>query len=96
MRSHFRTIVVVVLALALLGLFVRNVDFRGVLRAIVHAQPGWLVLSLATMLLNLVIRAWRWQFLLEPLGKASFANSFRSSLQQRALKPRRFIPAMTV
>ena len=42
MRSHLRTVVVVVLALALLGLFLRNVDFSGVLRAIVHAQPGWL------------------------------------------------------
>ena len=31
------------------------------------------------MLLNLVIRAWRWQYLLEPLGKASFANSFRAT-----------------
>jgi uncharacterized protein (TIRG00374 family) len=91
MRSHIRTVVVVVLALALLGLFLRNVNFGGVLREIVHAHPGWLVLSLATMVLNLVIRAWRWQFLLEPLGKASFANSFRATAVGFAA--RSFLPA---
>jgi uncharacterized protein (TIRG00374 family) len=91
MRSHFRTAAVVILALALLGLFLRNVNFGGVLRAIVHAHPGWLLLSLATMLLNLVIRAWRWQFLLEPLGKTSFANSFRATAVGFAA--RTFLPA---
>jgi glycosyltransferase 2 family protein len=91
MRSHIRTVAVVVLALALLGLFLRNVNFGGVLREIVHAHPGWLLLSLATMLLNLVIRAWRWQYLLEPLGKASFANSFRATAVGFAA--RSFLPA---
>jgi hypothetical protein len=91
MRAHIRTIVVVVLALALLGLFLRNVDFGGVAREIVRAHPGWLFLSLVTMILNLVIRAWRWQFLLEPLGKASFANSFRATAVGFAA--RSFLPA---
>jgi uncharacterized protein (TIRG00374 family) len=91
MRSHIRTVAVVVLALALLGLFLRNVNFGGVLREIVQAHPGWLLLSLATMVLNLVIRAWRWQFLLQPLGKASFANSFRATAVGFAA--RSFLPA---
>jgi uncharacterized protein (TIRG00374 family) len=91
MRSHFRTIVVLVLALALLGLFLSNVDLRGVARAIVHAHPGWLLLSLGTMILNLVIRAWRWQYLLQPLGKASFGNSFRATAVGFAA--RSFLPA---
>jgi uncharacterized protein (TIRG00374 family) len=91
MRSHIRTVAVVVLALALLGLFLRNVDFGGVFREIAHAHPGWLLLSLTTMVLNLVIRAWRWQFLLEPLGKASFANSFRATAVGFAA--RSFLPA---
>ena len=79
MRSHIRTIVVVALALALLALFFNNVDWRGVVREILHARPEWLVLSLATMLGTLGIRAWRWQYLLEPLGKPSFANAFRAT-----------------
>ncbi len=79
MRSHIRTIVVAALALALLALFFNNVDWRGVVREILHARPEWLVLSLATMLGTLGIRAWRWQYLLEPLGKPSFANAFRAT-----------------
>jgi glycosyltransferase 2 family protein len=79
MRSHFRTVLVVVLALGLLALFLYNVELGGVVRAIIHARPEWLALSLASMYLNLAIRSWRWQFLLQPLGKASFANSFRAT-----------------
>src|SRR5205823_9206505 len=32
-----------------------------------------------TMFVNLAIRALRWQYLLEPLGRASFANAFRAT-----------------
>jgi len=31
------------------------------------------------MFVNLAIRAWRWQFLLEPLGRITFANAFRAT-----------------
>jgi uncharacterized protein (TIRG00374 family) len=91
MRSHFRTIAVVILALALLALFLNNVDLGGVLREIVHARPEWLLLSLGSMFLNLAIRAWRWQYLLEPLGNASFGNSFRATAVGFAA--RSFLPA---
>src|SRR4051812_24561624 len=79
MRSHFRTLVVLALAAGLLVLFLYNVDLKGVAREIVRAQPVWLMVSLATMFVNLAIRAWRWQYLLEPIGTASFANSFRAT-----------------
>jgi uncharacterized protein (TIRG00374 family) len=79
MRSHLRTVIVIGIAAALLALFLYNVDLRGVVSAIVHAQPAWLALSLATMFLNLAIRAWRWQYLLEPLGPTTFANAFRAT-----------------
>ena len=64
MRSHLRTIVVLALALALLALFLHNVDLRGVMGEIIHARPEWLALSLATMFVNLAIRSRRWQYLL--------------------------------
>ena len=48
-------------------------------RDICHARPEWLALSLATMFVNLAIRALRWQYLLEPLGHTSFMNSFRAT-----------------
>lgn len=79
MRSHLRTIIVLSVAAALVGLFLYHVDLRGVLSQIVHARFEWLLLSLATMLVNLAIRSWRWQYLLEPLGATKFANAFRAT-----------------
>ena len=67
------------LAVGLVALFLSNVDLRGVVREIVHARPEWLALSLATMFLNLFIRAWRWKYLLEPLGQTRFVNVFRAT-----------------
>ena len=79
MRSHVRTIAIVVLALGLIGLFLREVDLRGVASEIARARPGWLILSVVSMYVNLAIRALRWRYLLEPLGHTSFANSFRAT-----------------
>jgi len=72
-------LIVLALAAALLGLVLYNVDLRGVAREIVHARFDWLTLSLLTMFANLAIRAWRWQYLLEPLGATSFGNAFRAT-----------------
>jgi uncharacterized protein (TIRG00374 family) len=79
MRTHFRTFVVLALVVGLLGLFLHNVNLRRVAAEIVRAQPDWLALSLATMIVNLAIRARRWQYLLEPLGATSFGNAFRAT-----------------
>ncbi|HTK29112.1 MAG TPA: lysylphosphatidylglycerol synthase transmembrane domain-containing protein [Vicinamibacterales bacterium] len=79
MRSHLRTAVVVALAVGLVALFLYNVDLWGVAATIVHAHYQWLALALATMFVNLSIRALRWQYLLAPLGRVSFASSFRAT-----------------
>ncbi len=79
MRSHFRTFIVLALVAGLLGLFLHNVDLWSVGIEIVHARPEWLGLSLATMFVNLAIRAVRWQYLLEPLGETDFGNAFRAT-----------------
>src|SRR6266540_6318068 len=79
MRSHFRTALVLVLAVGLLALFLYKVDLWRVGAEILRAKPQWLALSLATMFANLAIRAWRWQFLLEPLGRPTFGAAFRAT-----------------
>jgi len=68
MRSHLRTIVVLALAVGLIAWFLHNVDLRRVAADIIRARPEWLILSLATMFVNLAIRALRWKYLLEPLA----------------------------
>jgi len=79
MRSHIRTVIVLAVAAALVFVFLRNVDLRSVAGEIIRARKWWLVASLVASVLNLVIRALRWQYLLEPLGHTSFGNSFRAT-----------------
>jgi glycosyltransferase 2 family protein len=79
MRSSIRTVIVVAVAAALVVVFLRNVDLRGVLSAIVRADVRWLAVSLVAAVLSIVIRSLRWQYLLEPLGHATFANAFRAT-----------------
>jgi uncharacterized protein (TIRG00374 family) len=70
---------VLAVAAALVALFLRNVDLWGVATDIIRAKPEWLALSLAAAFVNLVIRAYRWQYLLEPLGATTFASAFRAT-----------------
>src|SRR4051794_35370115 len=79
MRRHLRAVIVLALGAALVVLFLHNVDLRGVGREIVHANLWWLAFSLGTMIVNLAIRSWRWQYLLEPLGRPGFGSSFRAT-----------------
>jgi glycosyltransferase 2 family protein len=79
MKSHFRTVIVLAVAALLLVLFLRNVDLWHVLAAIRRARPEWLALSLLSMFVNLALRAWRWQCLLQPIGETSFGSAFRAT-----------------
>src|SRR5262245_32073808 len=79
MRSHVRTIVVLALAAGLVALFLNNVDLWRVAANIARARPEWLLFSLLTMVVNLAIRAYRWQYLLEPIGRTTFGRAFRAT-----------------
>ena len=79
MRAHVRTLVVLAVAAALVALFLYNVNLWEVLAAIGRARPEWVALSLATSFLSLAIRAFRWKYLLEPLGVTTFGASFRAT-----------------
>jgi len=79
MRAFLRTAIVLALAIGLIALFLHNVDLWRVAGEVAEARPEWLALSLATMLVNLAIRAVRWQVLLRPLGPTTFAQAFRAT-----------------
>src|SRR5262244_1359312 len=79
MRSYVRSVIVVAVAVGLVALFLRNVDLWRVAVDILRARPEWLVLSVATTFLNLAIRSFRWQYLLEPLGGTTFSAAFRAT-----------------
>jgi hypothetical protein len=79
LRAHIRAIAILVAAAALLVAFLHDVNFGRMMTDIVHARPEWLALSFMSMFVNLAIRAWRWQYLLEPLGHTAFGNAFRAT-----------------
>jgi len=79
MRTYARTVLVLAAAAALLLLFLRNVDLWRVGVDILRARPGWLVFALAASFANLAIRAYRWQYLLEPLGRPPFGPALRAT-----------------
>src|SRR5215467_9470600 len=79
MRSHIRTAIVLLVAAGLVALFLRNVDLGRVVADIAHARPEWLAVSLATAFVSLAVRAIRWRYLLEPLGRTTFGNAFRAT-----------------
>lgn len=77
MRTAIRTILVAALALGLLALFLRNVDFSEVGAAVRAARTDLLALAVALTLVVYFVRTVRWQYLLEPLGRTSFWVAFR-------------------
>ena len=79
MRSHLRSAVVLLVAVGLVALFLRDVDLHRVGRDIVGARPAWLAIGLSCTVVSLAIRSYRWRYLLEPLGHTTFSESFRAT-----------------
>ena len=80
MRVHIRTALVFVLAIALFAWFLRGTDLTAVAEQIRRARPELLALSLVPLALTYVARSFRWLYLLEPIGAASFSTAFRTTV----------------
>jgi len=65
-RSQF--VVGMLLAAGLVWLFLRQADLGEVWKALRSADPFWILVALAAILLTTLPRAWRWRQLLSPLG----------------------------
>ncbi len=68
------------LTVGLLALFLRNADVALVLDAIRQARLDLLVAALLLTVLTYVLRAFRWQFLLRPIGFTRFSVAFRATV----------------
>lgn len=80
MRSLVRTGVVGLLAVGLLAVFLRNADLGRVWEALRGARPGLVLAGVALTLVTYLVRAERWQYLLEPLGPTRYATAFRATV----------------
>ena len=80
MRAHQRTLLVVAATLGLLALFLRNANLAEVAGEIRDAAPGDLLLALAATGLTYVLRAYRWQTMLQPIGRVPLGLAFRTTV----------------
>ena len=79
MQRSLRTAVIVLLSIGLLALFLRGAHLDVVWTEIRQANAWLIGLSAAVTVLTMVLRALRWQYLLEPIGHARFGPAFRTT-----------------
>jgi uncharacterized protein (TIRG00374 family) len=80
MHRHLRTIIALGAAGLLLALFLRNTDFHQVGEEILHARIGLLLLALVATAVSYSVRAYRWRYLLAPVGHVGFGNALRMTI----------------
>lgn len=80
MSRHLRTALLVACTLGLLALFLHQANLREVWAEIRSADGWMLLLALAATGLTYILRAWRWQKMLEPIGSARFATALRTTV----------------
>jgi uncharacterized protein (TIRG00374 family) len=68
-----------VLAVALLALFFRGVDWSALVAALRSAQTGFLLGVVVLTVVTYLIRAWRWGYLLAPLARVPFVDLFSAT-----------------
>lgn len=80
MRPQFKTLLIALVTVALLAWFLRQANLGAVWHELRTARPWVLVLALFMTLMTYLLRAYRWQYLLQPLGRTRFALAFRTTV----------------
>lgn len=80
MRPRVRTVLIFLLTIVLLGFAFRKTDLAGVWAETRGADGGLLILGLVATGLTYAVRAWRWQYLLAPIGQVGFGNAFTATV----------------
>lgn len=75
-----RTLVASILAAAVFVWFLSHANLSAVWAQVVRARVDLLVPSFGAVALTYVIRAWRWQYLLRPIGPTRFRTAFRTTV----------------
>jgi uncharacterized protein (TIRG00374 family) len=80
MRSRLRAAFVLLLTVGLLAYFLRNANMASVWAETRHANAWLLLLVLGITLVTYAIRAYRWQYLLAPIGPTHFSAAFQTTV----------------
>ncbi len=66
-RKQIFNLLKIIVSVGLLVFIFSKLDVSAFFRVVYQAHPGWLAAGLAMMLVGVVIRAWRWQILLDAI-----------------------------
>ena len=77
---RIRTVLVSVLAIALFAWFLRHANLVDVSVQVRRARLDLLIAGFGAVVLTYVIRAYRWQYLLQPIGPTRFRTAFRTTV----------------
>jgi hypothetical protein len=80
MRARLRTLLVVGLALALLVWFLRHANLSSVWSELQQGRIDFLLFALLATGLTYLLRAFRWQYLLLPLGRPHFVECLKTTV----------------
>lgn len=80
MPSRLRAALVLVLTAGLLAYFLRGVDLGAVWAETRHADGRLLAVAVCIVLMTYGLRAFRWQYLLAPIGPTRFATAFQTTV----------------
>src|SRR5215211_248129 len=80
MPSRVRTVLILLLTFGLLWFFLRNANMAQVWGEMRRARPALLLAAVGVTMVTYVLRAFRWQYLLAPLGHTHFATAFRTTV----------------
>src|SRR5688500_2030025 len=80
MRPRVRTVLIFLLTLGLLAFSFKGTNLAGVWAETRQANRVMLAAGLIVTALTYVVRAWRWQWLLAPIGATRFVNAFTTTV----------------
>ena len=75
-----RTLLVSLLAAGVFAWFLSHANLAEVWAEVRRARVDLLVASFGAVVITYVIRAWRWQYLLNPIGPTRFRSAFRTTV----------------
>ena len=76
----WHTVLIALLTIGLIAIFLRSINLREAWQAILRAHVAWIVAAVVVTFQTYVLRAWRWQSLLGPIGGAPFRTAFRTTV----------------
>jgi uncharacterized protein (TIRG00374 family) len=80
MQPRVRTALIFLLTLGLLGVFLRSVNLANVWAEVRRADPSLIALAVLVTFVTYALRAFRWQYLLAPIGPTHFTTAFKTTV----------------